>query len=165
MNDPAELAEIKKEATKLQQFEAKLQAAEIDANNNCESLEKLVELAEEAISLTTIKDQSLFTYFDGDKSYEYFSTTKSAEDKSTKNTFYCKKHTLLHGEYRFDSKTNMQPAAFVTWKLGRFSTQELLKILHTVVFGGEYGINHQHRNPYAAPGFADRPADKNGTYF
>jgi hypothetical protein len=140
MNEPAELAEIKKEATKLQQFEAKLQAAEIDTNNNCESLEDLVELAEEAISLTTRKDQSLFTYFDGDKSYEYFSTTKSAEDKSAKNTFYCKKYSLLHGEYHFDSKTNLQPATFVTWKLGKFSAQELLKILYTVVFGAENTI-------------------------
>jgi hypothetical protein len=140
MNEPAELAEIKKEATKLQQFEAKLQAAEIDANDNCESLENLVELAEEAISLTTIKDQSLFTYFDGDKSYEYFSTTKSAEDKSTKNTFYCKKHTLLNGEYHFDSKTNLQPATFVTWNLGKFSTHDLLRTLYTVVFGKEEGF-------------------------
>jgi hypothetical protein len=132
MNDPAELAEIKKEATKLQQFEAKLQAAEIDANNNCESLEKLVELAEEAISLTTRVKQSLFTYFDGDKSYEYFSTTKTTNNEFTENTFYC--------EDKNGKKTRMQPAAFVTWKLGRFSAQELLKTLYTVVFGAENTI-------------------------
>ncbi len=157
MNKPVELTEDEKDANKLQQFEAKLRAAEIDADNNSACLEDLVKLAEDAISLTTIEEQSLFTYFDGDKRYEYFSTTKTTNKEFTENTFYC--------EDKNGKKTRMQPKTFVDRNLSMFSAYALLKTLHTVVFGGEDGPRRYRKNTYPLQEVANRPTDENGTYF
>lgn len=153
MNEPAELTEGQKEALRMLQFERKLWAAEIKADCKELSLDKLVKLAEEAVSITTI-GQPLFTYFyDENKSCEYF---------SVKDQFYCKYYKNEEERRNQQGKElKLQPKTFVDWNLSKFSAHELLRSLYTVVFGKEDMPGYLRSCAYSALGISRKPKNEN----